>query len=117
EGVTSLEVGFLIALLVAVLVGLANGWFVTRLAIPSFLVPLGMMMVVRGTALYTTSGFPQRTWSGESPLLDIVAGTLYIGEFRIYTSLLWFILFTAILTFVLTQSKFGNWIIATGGNP
>ncbi len=116
QGVTSLGVGFVIALGVAVLIGLANGWFVTRLAIPSFLVTLGMMMVVRGTALYTTSGFPQRTWSADSPLIDIVAGTFYIGEFRVYTSLIWFVLFTVILGYVLTKSRFGNWILATGGN-
>ena len=39
-----------------------NGVFVTRLGIPSFLVTLGMLLVVRGTALWLTSGFPQRTW-------------------------------------------------------
>lgn len=117
QGVTSLGLGFAIALGVAVLIGMANGWFVTRLAIPSFLVTLGMMMVVRGIALYTTSGFPQRTWAADSPLLDIVAGTFYIGGFRVYASLVWFILFTVILSYLLTRSKFGNWILATGGNP
>jgi ribose/xylose/arabinose/galactoside ABC-type transport system permease subunit len=42
-------------------IGFVNGWFVTRLNIPSFLVTLGMLLVVRGTALvYLTDGFPQR---------------------------------------------------------
>src|SRR5205809_333765 len=35
--ITSLEVGFLIAMALAALVGFANGWLVTRLKIPSFL--------------------------------------------------------------------------------
>ena len=56
-----LEIGFLIAIAIAVAIGFANGWLVTRLKIPSFLVTLGMLLVVRGTALYITSGFPQRT--------------------------------------------------------
>src|SRR6516162_6724669 len=54
---TSLEVGFMIAMAVAVVVGFANGWLVTILKIPSFLVTLGMLLVVRGTALYITDGF------------------------------------------------------------
>ena len=60
---TSMGVAFLISLVVAALIGLFNGLFVTRLKIPSFLVTLGMLLVVRGTALFVTNGFPQRTWS------------------------------------------------------
>ncbi|TIU82088.1 MAG: ABC transporter permease, partial [Mesorhizobium sp.] len=55
SGLTSLEAGFLVALLVAAFIGLVNGWFVTQLKIPSFLVTLGMLLVVRGTALFITS--------------------------------------------------------------
>lgn len=115
-GAAPLEVGFVIAMAIAVVIGFANGWFVTRLKIPSFLVTLGMLLVVRGTALYITSGFPQGTWTAQSPLMKIIVGDFYIGEFRIYASLLWFILFAVILGYVLTQSKFGNWIQASGGN-
>ena len=49
-------------------IGLVNGLFVTRLKIPSFLVTLGMLLVVRGTALFITDGFPQRTWSAAGQL-------------------------------------------------
>jgi simple sugar transport system permease protein len=115
--ITSLEVGFLIAVAIALAIGFFNGWMVTRLKIPSFLVTLGMLLVVRGTALYITSGFPQRTWNADSPLMRIIVGEFSIGELRIHTSLLWFILFAIILGYVLTQSKAGNWIQAAGGNP
>ncbi len=71
-GTTSLEVGFFAALLVAAVIGWFSGWFVTRLKIPSFLVTLGMMMVARGSALYITNGFPQRTWTADSPLMKII---------------------------------------------
>ena len=115
--VAPLEVGFVIALLFAVLVGLANGWFVTYLKIPSFLVTLGMLLVVRGTALYITDGFPQRTWTADSPLMRILVGEFSIGGLSIYSSLLWFILFAVILGYILNHSKVGNWIQAAGGNP
>jgi simple sugar transport system permease protein len=117
EGKTSLEMGFLAALLIAAFIGLANGWFVTQLRVPSFLVTLGMLLVVRGSALYITSGFPQRTWRAESHLKDYIVGDFYVGDIRIYASLIWFIVFAVILTYVLTQSKVGNWIQAAGGNP
>ena len=117
QGTTSLEAGFLIAMLIAVFIGLLNGWFVTRLKIPSFLVTLGMLLVVRGSALYITDGFPQRTWTADTPLMKIIVGEFSVGEYRFWASLLWFLLFAVILHYVLTQSKVGNWIQASGGSP
>jgi simple sugar transport system permease protein len=118
SGATSLEIAFVIAMLVALLIGLVNGLFVTKLKIPSFLVTLGMLLVVRGTALFVTSGFPQRTWdAGNQKLAEILAGEFYIGTFRVYASIFWFIATVIILGYILGQTKFGNWIQASGGNP
>lgn len=117
-GITSMEIAFVVALVTAALIGLVNGWFVTQLKIPSFLVTLGMLLVVRGTALFITDGFPQRTWSaGGEWLAEALVGDFFIGPFRIYMSLFWFILAAAVLGYVLTQTKAGNWIQASGGNP
>jgi simple sugar transport system permease protein len=114
----SLFPAFLLALAVAVGVGLVSGLFVTRLGIPSFLVTLGMLLVVRGSALWLTSGFPQRTWrAGEHWLAELLVGDFYIGGLRVYMSLIWFILIALLLHYVLTRTRFGNWIQATGGNP
>ncbi len=116
--VLSLPAAFLVALLVAAAIGLANGLFVTKLKIPSFLVTLGMLLVVRGTALFITDGFPQRTWksSGEW-IATVLVGDFYIGPLRVYMSLFWFVLAALLLGYVLTQTKAGNWIQASGGNP
>ena len=117
-GVVSLPVGFLVALVTAALIGLVNGWFVTRLKIPSFLVTLGMLLVVRGTALFITDGFPQRTWSaGGNWLADLLVGDFSVAGFRIYGSLFWFLAAALVLGYVLTGTKVGNWIQAAGGNP
>ena len=117
SGATSIEIAFLIALAIAALIGLVNGWFVTRLEIPSFLVTLGMLLVARGTALYITDGFPQRTWSAaNTPLAKILVGDFYIGPFRLYMSLFWFVLAAVGFGYLLTQTKAGNWIQASGGN-
>lgn len=118
QGVLPLDLAFLVCLLLAAVIGLVNGLFVTRLKIPSFLVTLGMLLVVRGTALFITDGFPQRTWSaGGHWLATALVGDFYVGDLRIYISLLWFAIAVVVLGYLLTQTKVGNWIQAAGGNP
>ena len=117
-GVVSLDVAFAISMVVAAFIGFVNGWFVTRLKIPSFLVTLGMLLVVRGAALYITDGFPQRTWSaGGHWLAWVLVGDFVVVGFRVYMSLFWFLAAAVVLNYVLSRTKAGNWILATGGNP
>ena len=112
-----LPAAFAVAMLVALAIGLFTGLFVTRLGIPSFLVTLGMLLVVRGTALWVTSGFPQRTWdAGEQWLAKVLVGDFYVGGLRVYMSLIWFILLAFVFHNLLTRTRFGNWVQATGGN-
>ena len=108
---------FFVAMAIALFIGWVNGVYVTRLKVPSFLVTLGMLLVVRGTALYITSGFPQRPQSVEgSAFAYALVGDFEINGFRIYMSVIWFILFAVITHYVLNQTKAGNWIQAAGGN-
>jgi simple sugar transport system permease protein len=110
-------VSFLIAMAIAVLIGFVNGWFVNILKIPSFLVTLGMMLVVRGSALYITAGFPQAVWQANNPMANVLGGAFSIGDLRIQASVLWFVCIMIILHYVLTRARVGNWIQAAGGNP
>jgi simple sugar transport system permease protein len=117
SGALPLAAAFLVAMAVAMAIGLVSGLFVTRLKIPSFLVTLGMLLVVRGTALFITDGFPQRTWNAEGHWLNtLLVGDFHIGAFRIYASLFWFIAAALILHYTLNRTKAGNWIQAAGGN-
>ena len=117
SGTVGLPAAFVLALVCAALIGVVNGLFVTRLKIPSFLVTLGMLLVVRGTALFVTDGFPQRTWRADGQWLpDLLVGDFYLGSFRIYASLFWFIAAAFLLHYLLTRTKVGNWIQASGGN-
>jgi simple sugar transport system permease protein len=112
-----LGLAFLCAIAISLFIGAVNGWFVTKLAIPSFLVTLGMLLVVRGTALYITDGFPQRTWNAEGQwLAQALVGDFYIGTFRVYMSVFWFALAAVAAHFLLNGTKAGNWIQASGGN-
>lgn len=117
-GSLPLGVSFVAAMALAAAIGLVNGLFVTRIKIPSFLVTLGMLLVARGTALFITDGFPQRTWNaGDLWLAQVLVGDFYVGPFRIYMSLLWFAAAALILGYTLNRTKAGNWIQASGGNP
>jgi simple sugar transport system permease protein len=118
EGFMSIGTAFFVALLIAALVGFINGLFVTKVGISSFLVTIGMMLIVRGFGLYVSHGFPQSTWEVESALKPILVGLIPFGEsdFNLYTSVFWFAGLIAILWFFLNKTKYGNWIMATGGN-
>jgi simple sugar transport system permease protein len=63
-------------------------------------------------------GFPQSTWEVETVLKPILVGVIPIGQsdFNLRTSLFWFIGLIFLLWFVLNKTKYGNWIMATGGN-
>ena len=116
-GTTPIEVGFAVALATAMFIGLVSGLFVTRLKIPSFLVTLGMLLVVRGTALFVTSGFPQRTWNAKDLVLaQLLVGDIKVGGLRLHMSLLWFVVAAILLGLLLTRTRTGNWIQAAGGN-
>ena len=116
-GLVSMPLAFAITIIVSMFIGWANGMLVTKQAIPSFLVTLGMLLVVRGTALYATQGFPQNTWRADNQwLAQVLVGDTTIFGLRLYMSMLWFVLAALGTHYVLTQTKVGNWIQASGGN-
>ncbi|MEM8971005.1 MAG: ABC transporter permease [Pseudomonadota bacterium] len=121
--ITELEMPLLVALafglFVGALIGFANGILVVWLGIPSFLVTLGMMFVLRGLTLAgalsiigTTQIFGMnRALSGDwfAPLFS---GSL----FGFPASIFWWLGLSLLGAYVLTRTKYGNWIYATGGD-
>jgi simple sugar transport system permease protein len=116
EGFLPIEAGFFVGLVIAALLGYITGLLVTKVRISSFLVTIGMMLIVRGLALYVSEGFPQATWETDSILKTILVGTIPVGPFKVNAGLLWFILLAVIMSFILHHTRFGNWMMATGGN-
>ncbi|MGQ9472568.1 MAG: ABC transporter permease [Candidatus Caldatribacteriaceae bacterium] len=107
-----LGIGFLVAILIALFIGLTNGWITVKFRIPSFITTLGTMMFWRGILLAWTGGFGIRYWE-KSIFLDFLNGQLW-GGFR--ASALWFIVLAIVCSFVLTKTPYGNFVYATGGN-
>jgi len=102
----------LLALGAAAVVGYINGQIVLKTGISSFIATLGTMWLWRGVILAVTGGFPVRYW-GDSTLLIALNGRL-ATFFRF--SAVWFFLVVGVLAFVLTKTRYGNWVFATGGS-
>ena len=99
-------------LLMGVLIGLINGLMVTKVGIPSFIVTLGTMSVLRGFALVLANGWPISDLP-DSSFFSVFAGSL----FGIPVHTLWMIAVLLISGFVLSRTLFGYHVYATGGNP
>jgi simple sugar transport system permease protein len=101
------------AILVGAGLGLINGLIVVRFRIHSFVVTLGTMLIWRGVLIAATGGFPM-TVDIPPVFKAAMAGPLIWG-FRM--SMVWFIGLGLIATFLLTRTRFGNWVQACGQNP
>jgi ribose transport system permease protein len=97
-------------------IGLVNGLVVNYLKVPSFIATLGMMLVVRGGALYYVGGAPQgyltdnwrafgRNYIEKVPLLGRVPYALII-----------LIVITIIAYFLFHRTHYGRQILAIGDN-
>ncbi|OEO33187.1 hypothetical protein VW23_007840, partial [Devosia insulae DS-56] len=93
------------------LVGLVNGLIVTRLRIPSFLVTLGMMSILSGTALTLTNSLPVPI--GDRTLGQIMSNGTLLG---LPAAIWWTIGFASVGFYILNISVIGRHMAATGGN-
>jgi ribose transport system permease protein len=99
------------ALAAGLVVGSLNGFFVTVIGIPSFLVTLGMMQFVRGLDMRVTYtnpiAIPDKTFN-----MIFGSGSL----FGIPSLLIWSVAVALLGVVVLKYTGFGREILATGGN-
>jgi simple sugar transport system permease protein len=93
-------------------VGSINGLLVTRLGIHSLIITLGALMFYRGVLLALTEGFPIRL---HEP--DAFLRALDFSWFGVPGPFFWFLGLVVIFAFILTSTRFGGWLYATGGSP
>ena len=105
---------------VAILVGFANGYLVVRTGLPSFIVTLGTLFILRGLTIAVPRLLTRRTQLGgldEVPGYDaarvVFAGTPAAG---FGAPILWWLGLAAVATWVLHRTRWGNWILGAGGN-
>lgn len=104
-------IAVMVALGAGLLVGSLNGFFVTVVGIPSFLVTLGMMQFIRGFDMRITYTNPV---SISNSTFNNLFGSGNLGG--IPSLLIWSVVITLIGHVVLRYTAFGRQILATGGN-
>lgn len=110
----------LLAFLLAVLVGLANGYLVLKTGLPSFIVTLATMYALRGATIAITREVTSVTrFSGlTEPAMGDPLARLFMGSWQgLPVSIWWWVFLTAFFSFVLLATRFGNWVFASGGDP
>jgi len=111
-----------VVLLFAALIGAINGTLVVRTKLPSFIITLATFFVLRGmnvgvTLLFTnTVRFDVSDQAPGFASAQSIFGSTFLAPYNFQDAVLWWIAITAIATWVLTQTTFGNWIYAVGGD-
>ena len=131
-------------LLVAAIIGAGNGAIVLRTGLPSFIVTLAGLFILRGLSLvglkWVTGGATQlrglREAAGDDWLYNFFAGDAFGGFFRwlgekglietfangapkvpgIPVEIVWFLVLAGLATWVLVRTPAGNWVFAAGGD-
>jgi simple sugar transport system permease protein len=105
-------------LLLCLLIGFANGYLVVRTGLPSFIVTLGTLFILRGLTIAVPRVLTRRTQLGGLDRVDGYepARVLFASEFAGFgISILWWLGVAALATWVLLRTRWGNWIFGTGG--
>lgn len=106
-----LPLAIVIGLSCGLLVGFIDGFIISRLRVPSFIVTLAMMNVCRGIAYIYTGGKSIR-------ILDdafVKLGTGYLFDMIPYP-VIYMIVFIIIAALILNKTKLGTYVYAIGGN-
>lgn len=139
-----LGLSILFAFAVAVVFGALNGFIVLRSGLPSFIVTLAFLFILRGLTLVglkAATGTTQlrgiQEAASDSWLMELFAGNAFEGVFSwlasmgwidtfqngtpkvqgIPVEIIWFIVLGIAASWLLTKTRFGNWIFAAGGDP
>ncbi len=120
-----------VSLMMALAVGAINGILVVRTRLPSFIITLGSLFIIRGGTIGLTRLITGRTQvggikqvAGYDSAERFFASALSIAdpaskrglsaEFPI--SIFWWLLIAAIATYILLRTRPGNWIFGIGGD-
>jgi simple sugar transport system permease protein len=112
----------LASLAAALVVGVVNGVLVVNTGLPSFLVTLATFLVLQGLSQVGAQGVAGTVrvtglddapgWGSAEALFG---STVQWGDGRFRVALLWWVGITAVATWALWRTKFGNAVFASGG--
>ena len=113
----------LVSLAAGLAVGLVNGLLVVTTGVHSFLVTLGTFLVLQGASLVgaqevadtARQGSSLSDASGWASAARVFDTTKQVGIGRLHSSLLWWLALTALASWALWRTRFGNAVFASGG--
>jgi simple sugar transport system permease protein len=112
-----------VSLVFALIVGALNGIVVLWTGLPSFIVTLASLYILRGLTIGFTRYITGRTQVGQvnqapgyNLAREIFGQKINIGGANFSVSIIWWLVVAAIATWILLGTRFGNWIFAVGGN-
>ncbi|EFL42844.1 sugar ABC-type transport system, permease component [Streptomyces griseoflavus Tu4000] len=115
--------GVIVALAVSLGIGAFNGWMLVRTGLPSFLVTLGTFLILQGVNLAVTKLVTGNVATDDISDMDgfeqaksLFASSFEVGGVQVKITVVWWLVFAALATWVLLRTKYGNWIFAVGGN-
>ena len=111
------------SLLLTIFVGYCNGLTVVKSGLPSFIITLGSLFIIRGLTIAVSKIITGRTQlggitdsSGYGVMSSLFSSNLTISGVDFPISILWWILFVIVGYFLLNHTQIGNWIFATGAS-
>ncbi|KKB63380.1 ATPase [Robbsia andropogonis] len=139
-----ISLAILFAFIASMLLGALNGYIVMKTRLPSFIVTLAFLFILRGLTLALSILFADRTivsGVGDIAQADRITNTLFHGVafHGFFTALahmgllqlldngeplvpgipkvlLWWFALAAVSAFVLAKTRYGNWILSVGGD-
>ncbi|WP_405651220.1 ABC transporter permease [Streptomyces sp. NBC_00019] len=116
-------VGVILALAMSLAVGFLNGWLLVRTGLPSFLITLGTFLILQGVNLAVTKLVTGNVATDDISDMEgfgqakaLFASSFDIGGVDVKITVVWWLVFAALATWVLLRTRYGNWIFAVGGN-
>ena len=117
-----IPVAMLAALALALALGFFNGYLVVKTGLPSFIVTLSTLFIIRGFTIGTTRLLTGRTQLGglnQAPGYGVVklffASDISIAGVGFPISIVWWLAFASLVTYILMRTRFGNWVFGVGG--
>jgi ribose/xylose/arabinose/galactoside ABC-type transport system permease subunit len=108
---TSFWLSVVEAFAIAAVIGLGNGYLISKRLVPPFIATYGMLVFIQGARLAYTKGQA----SGTVPEILRMISIGQVG-FLPAALIIWLIV-NLILIVVLRKTRFGRWIYSVGGNP
>ncbi len=115
--------GVFVALAVSLAIGFFNGWMVVRTGLPSFLITLGTFLILQGVNLAVTKWVTGNVATDDISDMDgfdqakkIFASSFDVAGVEVKITVVWWLVFAALATWVLLRTRYGNWIFAVGGD-